>query len=157
MLGHPTPAEADPKGHSFTFEAGATKQRGGQGWADVWKKGRFAWGCQGKHADLEAAYQPLLQYREALENPSLLVVSDIGGTLIHTNFVNTVKQVYEITPPNLLVPVFQSNGLELRCLGFLHLLLSKMANPFHNLQIAAHPGRPQRVVSRSYNPFSPCR
>jgi hypothetical protein len=51
MLGHPTPAEADPEGQRFTFEAGATKQRGGQGWADVWKKGFFAWECKGKHAN----------------------------------------------------------------------------------------------------------
>ncbi|MFP3870821.1 MAG: FAD-dependent oxidoreductase, partial [Syntrophobacteria bacterium] len=67
MLGHPTPAEADPEGRRFTFEAGATKQRGGQGWADVWKKGYFAWEYKGKHADLDRAYQQLLQYREALE------------------------------------------------------------------------------------------
>jgi hypothetical protein len=55
------------------------------------------------------------------------------------------------------VHVFPSHGLELRRLGFPHFLLSKMANSLRNLQIAAHPGRPQRVVSRSYNPFSPCR
>jgi type II restriction/modification system DNA methylase subunit YeeA len=104
MLGHPTPAKADPKGKRFTFEAGATKQRGGQGWADVWKKGYFAWEYKGKHADLEAAYQQLLQYREALENPPLLIVSDIERILIHTNFVNTVKRVYELTLDDLLVP-----------------------------------------------------
>ena len=45
--------EADPSGQSFTFEAGATTQRGGQGWADVWKKGHFAWEYKGKHADLK--------------------------------------------------------------------------------------------------------
>ena len=37
LIGHPTPAEADPTGQTFAFEAGASKQRGGQGWADVWK------------------------------------------------------------------------------------------------------------------------
>jgi type II restriction/modification system DNA methylase subunit YeeA len=104
MLGHPTPAEADPQGRSFTFEAGATKQRGGQGWADVWKKGYFAWEYKGKHADLDRAYQQLLQYREALENPPLLIVSDIERILIHTNFINTVKQVYELTLDDLLIP-----------------------------------------------------
>ena len=41
LLGHPTPVEADPTGQSFAFEAGAAKQRGGQGWADVWKRGAF--------------------------------------------------------------------------------------------------------------------
>ncbi len=104
MLGHPTPAEADPDGQWFTFEAGATKQRGGQGWADVWKKGYFAWEYKGKHADLDRAYQQLLQYREALENPPLLIVSDIERILIHTNFVNTVKRVYEFTLDDLLMP-----------------------------------------------------
>ena len=77
LLGHPTPAEADPKGAWFTFEAGASKTGGGQGWADVWKKGYFAWEYKGKHADLDKAYQQLLQYRESLQNPPLLVVCDI--------------------------------------------------------------------------------
>jgi hypothetical protein len=31
LVGHPTPAEADPSGTSYTFEAGADKQRGGSG------------------------------------------------------------------------------------------------------------------------------
>ena len=55
LLGHPTPAEADPAGTSFTFEAGVAKLKGGQGWADVWKRGFFAWEYKGKHADLTAA------------------------------------------------------------------------------------------------------
>jgi hypothetical protein len=41
LAGHPTPAEDDPTGTRFTFEAGADKQGGGQGWADVWKRGYF--------------------------------------------------------------------------------------------------------------------
>lgn len=97
MIGHPTPAEEDPTGQSFTFEAGADKQKGGQGWADVWKKGKFAWEYKGKHADLDKAYQQLLQYREALLNPPLLVVSDLDSIVIHTNFINTVKWVYTLT------------------------------------------------------------
>ena len=64
LVGHPTPVEADPTGRWYTFEAGATKTPGGQGWADVWKKGYFAWEYKGKHADLDAAYRQLLQYRE---------------------------------------------------------------------------------------------
>lgn len=102
LAGHLTPAEADPKGEWFTFEAGASKLSGGQGWADVWKKGFFAWEYKGKHADLDKAYRQLLQYREALQNPPLLIVSDINRILIHTNFTNTVKRVYEITLDDLL-------------------------------------------------------
>ena len=104
LVGHPTPAEADPTGQTFTFEAGASKQRGGQGWADVWKKGYFAWEYKGKHKNLDQAYQQLLQYREALLNPPLLVVSDIDQIVVHTNFTNTVKQVVRIGLDDLLRP-----------------------------------------------------
>ena len=42
LVGHPSPTALDGEGKFFTFEAGATKQSGGQGWADVWYKGHFA-------------------------------------------------------------------------------------------------------------------
>ena len=109
LIGHPTPAEADPAGVWFTFEAGATKVGGGQGWADVWKKGYFAWEYKGQKADLDKAYQQLLQYREALQNPPLLIVSDTGQIRIHTNFTNTVKTVYTLALDDLLQP----KGLDL--------------------------------------------
>lgn len=35
LLGHPGPADSDPTGESFTFEKGAAKQDGGDGWADL--------------------------------------------------------------------------------------------------------------------------
>jgi type II restriction/modification system DNA methylase subunit YeeA len=104
LVGQPAPAVADPEGTFFTFEAGAQKQSGGQGWADVWYKGRFAWEYKGKHANLDKAYQQLLQYREALENPPLLIVSDIDTIQIHTNFTNTVKRVTTLTLDDLLTP-----------------------------------------------------
>lgn len=104
LLGHPTPAEADPEGTCFTFEAGATKHTGGQGWADVWKRGCFAWEYKGQHADLDRAYDQLLLYREALENPPLLIVSDMLTLRIHTNFTNTVKTIYELRLEDLLDP-----------------------------------------------------
>jgi len=96
VFGHPKPAEADAAGEWFTFERGAAKQEGGRGWADVWKRGFFGWEYKGKHKDLRAAYNQLLQYREALENPPLLVVCDMERIRIHTNFTATVNKVYEI-------------------------------------------------------------
>ncbi len=96
LLGQPTPAEADAQGAWFTFEKGASKTGGGQGFADVWMRGHFAWEYKGNHADLGAAYQQLLRYREALENPPLLVVSDFQRFEIHTNFTNTTKQIHRI-------------------------------------------------------------
>ena len=69
LVGHPTPAEADPDGRSFTFERGANKATGGGGYADVWKRDYFGWEYKGKHADLGAAYRQLLQYQGALRTP----------------------------------------------------------------------------------------
>ncbi len=94
LLGEPTPAMADPDGSFYTFERGARKSSGGGGWADVWKRGYLAWEYKGKRKDLAAAYQQLLQYREDLENPPLLVVCDLDRFEIHTNFTGTVKHVY---------------------------------------------------------------
>ena len=94
MLGVPTPNEADPTGDWYAFEKGAEKTLGGDGFADVWKRGCFAWEYKGKHKDLAAAYQQLLQYREALENPPLLVVCDLDRFEIHTNFTNTPALVH---------------------------------------------------------------
>ena len=104
LLGHPTPAADDPTGRRFTFEAGATKQNGGPGWADVWKKGFFAWEYKWKYANLDKAYNQLLQYREALQNPPLLIVSNMKSIVIHTNFTNTVKKIYTLTLVDLLEP-----------------------------------------------------
>jgi len=94
VLGEPTPATADPDGAHYTFERGARKTGGGSGWADVWKRGYFGWEYKGKRKDLKAAYDQLLQYREDLENPPLLVVCDLARFEVHTNFTGTVKHVY---------------------------------------------------------------
>ncbi len=108
LIGHPTPAEADPEGTWFCFERGASKVSGGEGWADVWKKGFFAWEYKGKKKDLEAAYRQLLQYRTALLNPPLLIVSDMETILIRTDFTNTVRREFRLSLDDLLEPA----GLE---------------------------------------------
>ncbi len=94
MLGQPKPAEADPEGAWYTFERGVNKSTGGKGWADVWMRNHFGWEYKGKHKNLVAAYQQLLLYREALENPPLLVVCDLDRFEIHTNFTGTAKDVH---------------------------------------------------------------
>ena len=104
LLGHPTPAEADPMGASFCFEKGIAKQGGGDGFADVWKKGFFGWEYKGKHKDLNAAYNQLLLYRDALASPPLLVLCDLGRIVVHTNFTNTVSARFEITLEQLGEP-----------------------------------------------------
>src|SRR5947208_1849842 len=94
LLGQPTPAKADPTGDWYTFEKGLKTAEGGQGWADVWMRGRFAWEYKGRHKDLKAAYAQLQQYREPLENPPLMVVCDLDRFEVHTNFTNTAKEVH---------------------------------------------------------------
>lgn len=104
MIGHPTPAEADSTGDSFCFERGAAKTGGGDGWADVWKRGCFGWEYKGKGKDLKAAFGQLQRYAIALENPPLLVVSDLATIIIHTNFTNTVQEIHTIAIEDLKRP-----------------------------------------------------
>jgi len=94
LLGYPTPNEADPDGEWYAFEKGASKEGGGEGWADVWKRRHFAWEYKGKRKDLKAAYRQLLLYREALENPPLLVVCDLDRFEVHTNFTGTATTIH---------------------------------------------------------------
>ncbi len=89
MLGQPHPAAADATGETYTFEKAVSKVYGGEGFADVWKRGHFAWEYKGKKKDLRAAYKQLNDYREDLFNPPLLVVCDLNRFEIHTNFSDT--------------------------------------------------------------------
>lgn len=104
LLGESTPAEADPLGTWYCFEKGANKTDGGQGWADVWKRHHFAWEYKGKHKDLTKAFVQLQRYALALENPPLLIVSDMEIIRIYTNFTNTVQEVHEIPLTDLVNP-----------------------------------------------------
>src|SRR5918998_4065481 len=104
MIGAPAPAEVDPTGEFFTFEKGVEKIGGGKGFADVWYRDHFAIEYKGKHKDLNAAYQQLLQYHESLENPPLLVVTDLGRFEVHTKFTGTVPLVYRFTNRELPEP-----------------------------------------------------
>ena len=97
LLGEPTPIEADPEGDWYCFEREARKDSGAGGWADVWKRGHFAWEYKSQGKDLDAAFQQLRQYASALDNPPLLIVSDIRSFRIRTNWTNSVSKVHEFT------------------------------------------------------------
>ena len=101
LLGEPTPAEDDPSGQRYSFERGARKDTGGRGWADVWKRHCFAWEYKGKHKDLDAAFNQLRQYALALENPPLLIVSDMARFRIYTNWTNSVSVRHEFALEDL--------------------------------------------------------
>ena len=101
LLGEPTPAEADPTGDRYCFERGARKDTGGDGWADVWKRHHFAWEYKGRQANLDAAFAQLRQYALALENPPLLIVSDMARFRIRTNWTNSVSETHEFVLDDL--------------------------------------------------------
>ena len=104
LLGLKPPLEEDPRGEWFSFEKGVKKTGGGEGWADVWRRHCFAWEYKGKHKDLPAALRQLQQYALALENPVLLIVSDMETIEIHTNFPNTVNVTHRLTLDDLADP-----------------------------------------------------
>jgi len=81
LLDEPTPAEADPDGSGYAFEKGAAKAGGGDGWADVWKRGCFAWEYKGKGRDLKAAFKQLQTCAPSLDHPPLLIEPTITDPL----------------------------------------------------------------------------
>ena len=127
----PTPAAADPAGVNFCFEKGAAKHGGGDGFADVWKRGFFGWEYKGKHKDLSVAYDQLLRYRNALENPPLLVVCDLDRIIVHTNFTGTVSVANVI----LLESLAEPRNIEI------------LRAVFHNPE-ALRPGRTSAAVTQ---------
>ncbi len=102
LLDVPNPVLADPTGKWFTFEKGARKSGGGEGWADVWRRGCFGWEYKGKHANLDNAYKQLLQYAVALENPPLLIVSDMDRIIVRTNWTNSVQEKHDFALEDLV-------------------------------------------------------
>ena len=100
MVGSPTPKEADRQGEWFAFEKGVEKgmpaRAGGKkrrGFADVFLRGSFAW----EYKDLDAAYDQLRLNRDALENPPLMIVSDMDRFVVRTNFNDRPVEEFSFT------------------------------------------------------------
>lgn len=104
LMEHPTPAEDDPLGEHFTFEKGVVKTAGTQGYADVWKKGFFAFEYKKKKRDLGLALEQLTRYAAALENPPLHIVCDTVRFIIETRWTNTVVKRHEFELEDLSDP-----------------------------------------------------
>lgn len=113
------PLEADPTGEVFGYQKRVVKdaelfdlapggdagESGERGFADVWKRGYFAWEYKGRKKNLDEAYKQLLRYRESLLNPPLLVVCDFDRYIVRTNFNGTVQEVHEFTNAQIDDPV----------------------------------------------------
>jgi hypothetical protein len=95
LLDEPTPTDADPKGEWYCFERGASKTTGGEGWADVWKRGCFGWEYKSRGRSLDEAVDQLKRYALALENQPLLIACNLDRFRIVTNWTNAVSASHE--------------------------------------------------------------
>lgn len=100
LLGVDKPRDPD----NYCFERGAKKSAGGDGWADVWKRGYFGWENKKPGRDLDAALKQLTDYSLQLENPPLLVVCDRERIIIHTAFTGYPDEAREICINELTDP-----------------------------------------------------
>jgi type II restriction/modification system DNA methylase subunit YeeA len=93
-----------PQGEWYCFERGATKTTGGEGWADVWKRGCFGWEYKSRGKSLDDAIDQLKRYALALENPPLLIACNLDRFRIITNWTNAVSARHEFDLDGLREP-----------------------------------------------------
>ena len=93
VLGVPTPAGGD----DYVFEKGMLTLGQRRGYADVFKRGHFAWENKAPGKPLDAALKQLMTYALALDNPPLLIVSDRLRIEIHTHFNGTPSERHVVT------------------------------------------------------------
>lgn len=75
---------------NYCFERGAKKSGGGDGWADVWKRGYFGWENKKPGRNLDTAYKQLTDYAGKLDTlgrnlPMVLFFAsvDVVAVLLH--------------------------------------------------------------------------
>ena len=83
-------------GEDYVFEKGTLALGHQRGFADVFKRGHFAWEYKAPGKPLDAALRQLMMYALALDNPPLLIVSDRLRIEIHTHFNGTPSVRYAI-------------------------------------------------------------
>ncbi len=90
VLGVEAPNDAE----NYTFEKGTLKLGEKRGFADVFKRGCFAWEYKAPGGDLNNALRQLKDYANALDNPPLLIVSDRMAFEIHTQFTGRPTETF---------------------------------------------------------------
>ena len=83
-------------GEDYVFEKGTLALGQQRGFADVFKRGHFAWEYKAPGKPLDAALRQLMMYALALDNPPLLIVSDRLHIEIHTHFNGTPSERHVI-------------------------------------------------------------
>jgi len=100
LLDVPKPGSAD----GYRFEEKSAVIGGKTGYADVFKRGVFAWENKAPGKNLDTALKQLLTYSLALSNPPILVVSDRLTIRIHTQFTGHPSQTHSVNLDELDQP-----------------------------------------------------
>lgn len=104
VLGVPTPGtDAD-----YVFEKDTLLLGAARGYADVFKRGHFAWENKAPGKNLDSALKQLLTYSLALGSPPLLVVCDRLTIRIHTQFNGHPSESHTVSLGDLGSPEAQS-------------------------------------------------
>jgi hypothetical protein len=104
LLGVPQPAMGGDAKGDYIFEKQTLALGQQRGFADVFKRGAFAWENKAPGKDLTVALKQLLGYSHALDNPPLLVVCDRLTTLIHTQFTGHPTVTHTVHLHELALP-----------------------------------------------------
>ena len=112
MLGVPPPGTGGDCIGDYIFEKNTLALGQHRGYADVFKRGAFAWENKAPGGNLDAALRQLLGYSHALDNPPLLVVCDRLRIRIHTQFTGHPSEKFDIALTQLTDPAVQQ---KLRC------------------------------------------
>jgi hypothetical protein len=100
----PQPSGKTATGKEFIFERTVKEKDGKTGYADVFLQGCFAmeYKAPDRYKTLTEAQEQLRRYHQRLQNPPLLIVTDIKNWIIETNFTNRENYELKFTNEDLL-------------------------------------------------------
>ena len=96
LLGVPKPGSED----GYLFEKQTLVLGEARGYADVFKRGAFAWENKAPGRNLESALKQLLNYSSALSNPPILVVCDRLQIRVQTSLPATQQKSLQCCWPS---------------------------------------------------------
>jgi hypothetical protein len=108
LLGVPEPSMGGDAAGDYIFEKQTLALGQQRGFADVFKRGAFAWENKAPGKDLAVALKQLLGYSHALDNPPLLVVCDRLTTIIRTQFTGHPTVTHMVQLAELALPEKQA-------------------------------------------------
>ena len=102
LVGHETPMHKTHPVCALLLRWARQKPAADQA-GQMWQSLDFSGGnIKAKTLDLDKAYEQFLRYRDALQNPPLLIVSDINHIIIRTNYTNLPTRTITLTLDDLL-------------------------------------------------------